>query len=293
MKILLNFSPHAKTTTMRIKAKIVAAIVTIAVSSIFIIHFSSSAGANATGAPLGNTGSPGDGTNCISCHTGGSASNQAGLITSTVPLTGYVPGQTYTVTGTVTTSGKTKFGFQISPQNVSGALKGTMTVTNSATSQLINSGKYITHKFAGTSFPSGTATWSFDWTAPAGGSGDVTFYGAFNSTNSNSNSTGDIITLSSLTVSEDASTGILDMSHNPDAVSVYPNPFTDKIYLKNASDETAAMDVSILDVSGKVIKHAGSLRSNEPVDLQELAAGYYMVRVETAEGAFIKRVTKK
>ena len=53
------------------------------------------------------------------------------------------------------------------------------------------------------------------------------------------------------------------------------------------------MDVSILDVSGKVIKHAGSLRSNEPVDLQELAAGYYMVRVETAEGAFIKRVTKK
>lgn len=277
---------------MKIKTKIALAITALAVGSIFIVKFSSSAGANATGAPTSNTGSPGDGTNCTSCHTG-SASSQAGLITSTIPMTGYVPGQTYTITGSITTSGKTKFGFQVSPQNASGDLKGTMTVTNSTNTQLISSGKYITHKFSGTNFSSGTATWSFDWTAPAAGSGDVTFYGSFNSTNSSSTTTGDIISLSSLTVSEDLTTGIADMGEELNVISVYPNPVTDKIFVKNTADANAVMDVSILDVNGKVVKQSGNLQNNQAIDLTELANGYYMVRIETSEGTLIKRITKK
>lgn len=278
---------------MNIKTKIVTAAVMLAVSSIFIVEFSSSAGANATGAPSGNTGSPGDGANCTSCHAGGSATTQGGLITSTVPSAGYVPGQTYTITGTITASGKTKFGFQVSPQNVAGVQKGTMTVTNSTNTQLVGSGKYITHKFAGTSFPSGTATWSFDWTAPAAGTGDVTFYGSFNATNNNSSSAGDVITLSSLVVSEDPSTSIAVQQDPSKTISVYPNPFVENIFIKNSANETAAMDVSIIDISGKVVKSISQVQGGEAISLQELASGTYTVRIETPEGTLIKRIAKK
>ena len=67
--------------------------------------------------------------------------------------------------------------------------------------QLVGTGKYITHKTAGTA-GTNSRTWTFDWTAPGIGAGDVTFYGAFLITNSGNNSSGDTTVLSSLAVSE-------------------------------------------------------------------------------------------
>jgi hypothetical protein len=126
-----------------------------------------------TGAPAGYTGSPGDGgNNCTSCH-GGSPTTSAGWITSNIPGSGYVAGTTYQITATNSLTGSGKFGFEISPQNASGTLLGTLAAgTNS---QLIGSGKYITHTNASPSI----STWTFNWTAPAAGTGTVTFYGAF------------------------------------------------------------------------------------------------------------------
>jgi hypothetical protein len=126
---------------------------------------------NPTGAPAGNTGSPSDATTCAeSCH-GGSAVTQAGLITSTIPTAGYTPGTTYTITATSTGAGDK--GFQISPQNISGTLLGSLI---SGTGSQIVGIKYITHTIPKTTT---TATWTFQWTAPAAGTGSVTFYGAF------------------------------------------------------------------------------------------------------------------
>ena len=124
-----------------------------------------------TGAPAGNTGSPSDATTCAeSCH-GGSAVTQAGLITSTIPTAGYTPGSTYTITATSTGAGDK--GFQISPQNISGTLLGSLI---SGTGSQIVGIKYITHTIPKTTT---TATWTFQWIAPAAGTGSVTFYGAF------------------------------------------------------------------------------------------------------------------
>ena len=124
-----------------------------------------------SGAPAGYTGSPGDAHNCTSCHNG-SASNVNGWITSTIPVDGYTPGNSYTITVTLTGSGQK--GFEVSPQNVSGTLLGTLTAgTNN---HLTGSGKYVTQNAKTSANP---ATWSFTWTAPAAGTGSVTFYGAF------------------------------------------------------------------------------------------------------------------
>ena len=276
---------------MKNKIKIISAIALTAISSIIFIEFSSSAGANSSGSPSAKTGSPGDGGNCTSCHSG-SATTQAGLITSNIPGTGYIAGQTYTITGSITTNGITKFGFQISPQTTGGTLLGSMTVTNSTNTQLTNSGKYITHKSVGTSFPSGTATWSFDWTAPTTGTGDVTFYGAFNSTNNNNNFFGDATTLSTLTVSENLTTGISAVSEESTEVSVYPNPFTDKLYIKNSSATTEQMNVTVTDINGRIVKSANGLEKNKAIDLQELATGSYTVKIETSNGVVTKKIIK-
>src|SRR5689334_5092300 len=103
-----------------------------------------------SGAPASRTGSPGDGgATCKNCHAGPNPTTEAGLITSNIPPDGYTPGQTYTITATVTRSGHTKFGFEISPQNIAGTKLGTLIVTNSTEMQLVGTGKYITHKTNG------------------------------------------------------------------------------------------------------------------------------------------------
>ncbi len=137
-----------------------------------IILFSSYSGMYPNGAPVGVTGSPGDGSNCTSCH-GGTATTTVGLITSNIPASGYIAGQTYQITATNTLTGSGKFGFEVSPQNVGGTQLGTLVAGSG--SKLVGGSKYVTHSNATSSL----STWTFSWIAPVAGTGVVTFYGAF------------------------------------------------------------------------------------------------------------------
>ncbi len=141
------------------------------------------------GAPSGNTGSPGDGQDCSSCH-GGTATSTVGWITSNIPAQGYTPGTTYNITVSVTGTGNK--GFQVSPQNVAGTLLGTLIA--GVGTQTTGTGKYMTHTSSNSSNP---ANWTFQWTAPVSGTGSVTFYGAFCVTQSDTR-------LSTLVVNETA-----------------------------------------------------------------------------------------
>jgi hypothetical protein len=204
---------------------------------------------SSTGAPAGHTGSPGDGKTCTNCH-GGSVTQQTGWINSDIPASGYIPSTTYNVTATVISAGRNIFGFQASPQNNSGILQGSLTATNPSLTQLTGSGKYITHTKTGTSGSNGTHTWTFQWTAPAPGKGDVTFYGAFLAGNG-SGSSGDIVYNSSLKVSEDLSTGVTGNIQTA-GFSVYPNPSSGSFFIANRStdDET----FRILDTQGRIME---------------------------------------
>lgn len=175
-----------------------------------------------SGAPTGYTGSPFEfnGRTCgtgTGCHGGGSTL-QNSWITSDIPDCGYTPGQTYTINVFVTSPGRTKFGFSLSPQFNGGATAGTL-IAGSGT-QIQSSGRYITHTSAGTA-QSGvnSRTWTFQWTAPA--SGTVNFYAAMNATNSGSNSSGDLIFNGSLTVNQATA---LSLSNSGSAVFCADNP---------------------------------------------------------------------
>ena len=153
-----------------------------------------------SGSPGGKSGSPGDGgATCTQCH-GGTATPQSGWITSTIPVEGYEPGQTYSITATGTHAGVGKFGFELTSEDMAANKVGTLTVTNTVENQLVNGNNSITHKSAGTTPNGDTKSWTFDWTAPAAGTGDVTFYSAFNAANGNGNNQGDVIYTSTLAV---------------------------------------------------------------------------------------------
>lgn len=153
--------------------------IALSLASVALIVFSSvSAYSFPEGAPVGVTGSPADGKSCTKCHEGMSAFKD-GWIKSDMDTSGYVGGKTYKFTATATGLASTKkFGFEVSPQDLTGKLMGTLITTNTEETQIIGKGKYITHTEGGTN-GSTSKSWKFSWTAPPKGSGAVTFYGAF------------------------------------------------------------------------------------------------------------------
>ena len=142
-----------------------------ALALLISVSFSSHVYAHSSGAPAGYTGSPGDGHNCTSCH-GGSAVTVSGWVITNIPPTGYVGGNSYTITVTATGTGKK--GFEVSPQSVTGTQLGVLAAGSG--SKLVGGTKYVTHSSAVAS--GSTGTWVITWTAPVAGTGPVNLYSA-------------------------------------------------------------------------------------------------------------------
>lgn len=160
---------------------------------------------NGSGAPAGYTAAPGD-ANCTSCHSGSlitSGSNWNNVtITSNIPAAGYNPGDTYTITVSHTQTGINKFGFEFTAlTSSSAAMAGSLAAGTGSQALTSGSKTYLTHNSSGTS-GSGTKSWSFSWTAPSPGVGDVKFYLVINATNSDNSTSGDQIYAKNITVSQ-------------------------------------------------------------------------------------------
>lgn len=250
---------------------------------------------NTSGGPPGHTGSPGDGRSCATsgCHTGLPVQNQEGLISSNIPTTGYIPGETYTITASISASGISKWGFQISPQKPNGQLVGSLINTTSNETQIVGSGKYITHRAGGTS-GIGQRTWTFDWVAPVSGTGDLVFYGAFNASNNMNNSSGDQIILSSLAVSEDLSAGTGEIQGN-DQFKVYPIPATTDLFIESRFALSEEALFQLMHISGKKIAETRllPLQGKYHINLgqiRQLTPGVYIIRLDNGKDRHIDRI---
>lgn len=247
---------------------------------------SNEAHSNNAGAPSARTGSPGDGANCSGCHGGSALVTNQTLISSNIPEEGYTPGNTYNITATISKPGINKFGFQVSPQNTTGQQKGTMIITNTTRTQLITSGKYITHKAAGTAGTSNSNTWDFQWTAPVAGTGALTFYGAFVAANGTGSSSGDQVFLSSLAVQENLSVGISDTQVKTDA-KLFPLPCVNELFLEINNANVSLVNVDIYSIEGKKMQHnIYALDADKKIKLQtaDLSEGTYIITARTKSG---------
>lgn len=159
------------------------------------------------GAPASYTNAPTTGTNreanCTSCHAGtlqtsGTNFNNIAF-TGTFTGGGYIPDSTYTLTLSYTHTGKSKFGYQLTCLDNNNAMAGSFATISGNTKSSIISGtvasgtrQYMRQTSSG-SAGSGSASWSFEWTAPSSNVGDVTIYSVVNSANSAGGNSGDII----------------------------------------------------------------------------------------------------
>lgn len=168
--------------------------------------------ANSSGPPLRSTGAPGELTcNTAGCHTGTATNAGGGTLTISGFPTSYSPNQEVDVTITMVQANRIRFGFQATIIDADGKQAGTITVTDSARTQLIpgqvgsNIRQYIMHTFNGTSPNGGNnqGSWTFRWKAPAQSAGALTLYVTGNAANNNGANSGDLI-YSSSAVSQQA-----------------------------------------------------------------------------------------
>lgn len=210
--------------------------------------------------PEGRTNSPKDGVSCMDgCHVGTEIPLNSG-ITTTVPPEGYTPGETYDITvgdglGQV---GVSKYGFEFSPQNDAGDLLGTLTAgTNSV---VTGSKKYIGHKGA---LSGSDPSWTFKWTAPTAGTGEVNFYAAVVAANGNGTFTGDVVLTTNSKVAEAQASSSTEVSAAGVMASVTPDG---NLSLKIESATTSTFQLNVYGVGGNLAM-SGSLNVSQGSNL--------------------------
>jgi hypothetical protein len=190
---------------------------------------------NANGKSI-KTGAPGEGT-CRDCHNSNPLNSSGGSVTISSPdLIGnqYVGGTTYQIDVTVERASINLFGFGFEALLPSGANAGTLVVTNSTQMHILtgtvsgNVRNTMTQKTNG-GLGSGTKTFSFNWTAPAAGTGDVTFYATGNATNQSGNTSGDFVYSTSLALSENNPSGNMEFNAVNADMNIFPNPAVETI----------------------------------------------------------------
>ena len=181
------------------------------------------------GPPPGYTGAPREEPEaCAECHVP-VGDPPLGQISISVPPT-YVPGQTYTITVTNSNADDTRmrWGFELTALDPSDEKAGNLQSTDGLTQVLNNAGpgggrQYIEHTQAGTFMGQmDSASWTFNWTAPATDVGTVIFYAAGNHANNDGNSSGDFIYRTFVASSPASSTPNFSITVTPSSRSVIP-----------------------------------------------------------------------
>lgn len=144
----------------------------------------------------GRSGAPGEGL-CTDCHSG-TANSGSGSVSITGVPAGYSLNTTYSLTVTLSDPTQQRWGFELTAIDAAGDGAGAFTVTDAVNTQLSDNAapardymkQTSTGTYAGTG---GSASWQFDWTAPATDVGTVTFYVAGNAANNNGSTSGDLV----------------------------------------------------------------------------------------------------
>jgi hypothetical protein len=193
---------------------------------------------------------------------------------STIPDLGYSTGETYTFTAMVEHTGSSRFGFEVTAEDSDGNKVGEIIITEDTRTQYRNNDKSITHTFAGNAGSNNMNEWTFDWIAPDAMTGEVTFYGAFNATNSNGSTSGDVVYLSTYTVGPDVTT-VDELANN---FSFYPNPSNGVLNIENLAYDKAS-SVLVFNSNGQLVEEFTMNSEFASLNLTHLTKGIYFVKL--------------
>ncbi len=245
------------------------------------LFFMSNSGGRASATNSGNTGAPGDASGtCIGCHGGGGITTDLGIQVmdpNGAIVSSYVPGVVYDVmvTMNVTSGSASGYGFQM--VSLMDAMDTDVAAFSNpgSNTQIATAGgrQYAEHN--GTS---SSNTFSVKWTAPATGSGSVTFYASGNAVNGNGNITGDGADDGSLSLLESDPSSVSGVINDFD-MTVFPNPVRDVLNLSSTEVQFANLDFQIVDMTGKIVRTGNTILSggNTELDVNEFSSGNYTI----------------
>ncbi len=263
-------------------------------------------GYDCTGAESAGTGMQANPTGCAASGSGCHATSATTGITVAMeldsagtPTTYWKAGHTYTVkiTGTNTTGNTLpKYGFQIA------ALKGTTSAATEHDAGTLSgapAGTHITAAVAPYTYVqlsiaeqssaialSGTSfTQSFTWTAPAAGTGSVSFWGAANFVNGNGvQDAGDLWNTTHITATEIVSNAGVASIGNELTVKVYPNPATTSCNLQLLKAEPGTYALQIFSMNGSAVItrliEVNNAIESASINTSNWASGLYNVVIE-------------
>jgi hypothetical protein len=269
------------------KTKVIIPFLVLLITVLFISDKKSFA--FSSGAPSGVTGSPGDGSNCTQCHSGTAQTLTSG-ITTTIPITGYVPGTTYDIIigNEVAQSGKIKYGFAMTvQQGTSQTLLGSFTPK----SGLTIASNYITHDGAISAPPS----WLIKWTAPNAGTGALNIYTAINAANG-SGAGGDQILTSIIPIQEAKTTSVNTLNNDNASFKAFING--QDLNLTFTSSSVNLFYLQVIDLKGNVVltKHInGNIGENNHITSLEksLSSGVYIVKLSDFKQNYEAKIAVK
>ncbi len=258
-------------------------LISLILFSLSIFFYPNQIISNNGGSPGGKAGSPTDQATCQNCHYSGLGSGAT--ITSNIPASGYIPGNTYTITASVTDINSSKFGFEITSENDNAvsAKAGTFLITDPVETKHTNNNSAVTHKAAGTGTSTNTKSWNMDWIAPgfASSTGGVVFYASFLAANGDGGNGGDIYHSTTLTVNESTGTSINENTNN---ISLFLDD--KKLYIKN---NEPIHKILIYDIQGKIVYQ--DFARNKNIDLNNLKRGIYIVNIiDNKQNKFAQKI---
>lgn len=250
-----------------------------------VTSLESSSFLRSSGSPGNYTGSPGDGYyDCTDCHNSSPGNfSLVPTITTNIPVTGYVLGETYSINVSTSSSGASGWGFELTAEKVGGTKVGIYNLTGATGSpKIITSGGSVTHSNESYS------AWSFNWTAPAVDEGDITFYAAVLAANGSGSSGDQVVTTSKTVVHSTLSVN----DENSLAFDIFPNPSRDFLYIKLPNALSKGF-VEIFDFSGRSVLAAKIDRIDNTLNLNNLSAGMYILRLTSEEKSGIKKFIRE
>jgi len=245
------------------KKKIV--VFTLLIGLCYIVGSSFSGGAAASG--FNCTGAKGSPTNCggtTGCHNNGTNTSTIVHIrvdsTGAIPVGGYVPGMSYTVTISATNPlPLSKFGFQFTAVQGTGAgqtYAGTYAGLPLNVASNYYSGLYIVEQTAAINAPvPGTYQEKFEWVAPPyAGTGIITMYLTLLAVNANTFAdTADVSGNVNITLLEQKNTASVTSVNNDFSFSAFPNPVNNTLTLRAENARQGNYSLRVFNVSGQFI----------------------------------------
>ncbi len=245
----------------------------------------SHSGGRATQFGEGNTGAPGDDAKvCSTCHNGGDFGTDIQITLSDpegTEVTEYLAGKTYTVTATIsTTTAPGGYGLQ---------MVGLTDIDDNNAGSLLNpSANAQLAEVAGRSYLeqaglSSSNVFTAEWTAPAEGSGSVTFYAAGHAANGNGQSSGDQASQTSVAFGENVVESTVDFEN--DLFTISPNPVLD--FTTISLDRVVNGTVNIFSATGQIVLTTAINSDSQIVNLTDFAKGTYVVSIRNNENTVV------